>query len=107
MQIQDNPARLRYELIDHDGGRVAGFAAYRDVPGSRTFVHTEVDDAYAGQGLAGRLAKYAVEHVRDAGLRLVPECPYIAGWLKRHPEYDGIVDWPGESASAKAKAGQA
>lgn len=106
MQIQHNPARKRYELID-DGGTIAGFATFRDAPGQRIFIHTEVDEAYAGQGLAGRLAKYAVEHVRDAGLRLVPRCPYIAGWLRRHPEYDGIVDWPGNAAAATAEAGRA
>ena len=101
MQIQDNPAQLRYEVID-DGGNVAGFAAYRNAPGSRIFVHTEVDEAYAGQGMAGKLALYAVEHVRDAGLRLVPNCPYIAGWLKRHPEYDGLVDWPSQAPVGSA-----
>ena len=106
MQIQDNPAQLRYEVLDDDG-TVAGFAAYRNRPGSRIFVHTEVDGAYAGQGVAGRLARYAVEHVRDAGQRLVPYCPYIAGWLKRHPEFDGVVDWPTTAPSVEDSVGQA
>ncbi|MBD7994509.1 N-acetyltransferase [Arthrobacter sp. Sa2CUA1] len=106
MQIQNNPAQLRYEVLD-DGGSVAGFAAYRNRAGSRIFVHTEVDDAYAGQGVAARLARYAVEDVRDAGLRLVPYCPYIAGWLKRHPEYGGIVDWPAAEPSVTDPVGQA
>jgi len=98
MDIQHNPAEHRYEAIDDDGGTVAGFAAYRDRPGSRAFVHTEVSDAYAGQGIASELARFAVEDVRDAGLRLVPYCPYIARWLKKHPEYTGFVDWPGSAA---------
>lgn len=106
MQIQDNPAQLRYEVLD-DGGTVAGFAAYRNRPGRRLFVHTEVADAYAGQGVAGQLARYAVGHVRDAGLRLVPHCPYIAGWLKRHPEYEGFVDWPETKPSVEEQVEQA
>lgn len=100
MKIQHNPAKHRYEAVD-DGGTVAGFAAYRDRPGSRAFTHTEVSDAYAGQGVASRLALFAVEDLRDAGLRLVPYCPYIARWLKKHPEYAGIVDWPEPKSTAE------
>ncbi|MFF3038832.1 GNAT family N-acetyltransferase [Arthrobacter citreus] len=103
MKIQHNPARHRYEAIGDDG-TVAGFAAYRDAPGSRAFTHTEVSDAYQGQGVASQLARYAVADVQDAGLRLVPYCPYIARWLKKHPEYAGIVDWPEPAAENQEEA---
>ncbi|MSS00191.1 N-acetyltransferase [Arthrobacter sp. BL-252-APC-1A] len=103
MKIQHNPAKQRYEAIDEGDGTVAGFAAYRDRPGSRAFTHTEVSDAYAGQGVASELARFAVEDVRDADRRLVPYCPYIARWLTRHPEYTGFVDWP---QTAKTKNGE-
>ncbi|MEB7446761.1 N-acetyltransferase [Arthrobacter koreensis] len=94
MKIQHNSAKQCYEAIDDADGTVAGFAAYRDRPGSRAFTHTEVSEAYAGQGVASQLARFAVEDVRDAGLRLVPYCPFIARWLTKHPEYNGFVDWP-------------
>ena len=100
MKIQHNPARQRYEAID-DGGTVAGFAGYRDQHGSRAFTHTQVSDAYQGQGIASSLVRFAVEDVRDAGLRLVPYCPYVARWLKKHPEYSGIVDWPEPEPAAE------
>lgn len=108
MHLQDNPAQQRYEIIDDDGGVVAGFAAYRNREGRRVFTHTEVSEAYAGLGLAGELARYAIEHVRDAGLRIIPLCPFIAKWLTRHPEYGEIVDWPQAAADAeRAEAGTA
>lgn len=94
MKIQHNSAKQCYEAIDDADGTVAGFAAYRGRPGSRAFTHTEVSEAYAGQGVASQLARFAVEDVRDAGLRLVPYCPFIARWLTKHPEYNGFVDWP-------------
>ncbi|MBF4994286.1 N-acetyltransferase [Arthrobacter gandavensis] len=93
MKIQHNPGKQRYEAID-DAGTVAGFAAYRDRPGSRAFTHTEVSDDHEGQGVGSQLARFAVEDVRDAGLRLAPFCPFIARWLTKHPEYTGFVDWP-------------
>ena len=55
MKIQHNSAKQRYEAIDDTDGTVAGFAAYRDRPGSRAFTHTEVSEAYAGQGVASQL----------------------------------------------------
>lgn len=101
MFIQHNPAEHRYEAIDDGAGTVAGIAAYRDQPGSRAFTHTQVSDAYQGQGIASELIRFAAEDVRGAGLRLVPYCPYVAGWLKKHPEYTGIVDWPQPESAAE------
>ncbi|MCL2543581.1 MAG: N-acetyltransferase [Nocardioidaceae bacterium] len=88
------PDLHRYEIRDDDA--VAGFAEYRlpdDV--HVDFVHTEVDDAYEGQGLASGLVAFALADVREQGKRIVPHCPYVARWIKKHAgEYDDIVDWP-------------
>jgi uncharacterized protein len=94
--VRDVPQEQRYE-ITVDGQR-AGFAAYVDRPGGegggqrRVFTHTEIDDAYAGQGLAGVLVSAALDAVRASGRRAVPVCPYVSAFLKRHPEYDDLVD---------------
>lgn len=93
------PEQQRYEIRDDeaDGDGLAGFAEYRlpdDV--HVDFVHTEVDDAYAGQGLAGHVVEFALEDVRAQGKRIVPHCPYVAKWIKKHPgRFDDITDWPG------------
>ncbi|MGW0883426.1 GNAT family N-acetyltransferase [Streptomyces sp. NPDC002671] len=83
-------ARHRYE-IRVDGER-AGLTAYRDRGDQRVFFHTEVDDAYAGQGLAGRLVQYALDDVRALGKRIVPVCPYVAKFLTKHKEFEDITD---------------
>lgn len=90
--VANAPERLRYEL--RLGDAVIGFALYRLVGRRVVFIHTEVDEAYSGQGLATRLAKFALDDVRAAGKRIVPVCPYIAAYLRQHPEYDDIVDKP-------------
>lgn len=56
------------------------------------FTHTDVDDAYSGQGLAARLARTALDTARDRRLRVTPLCPYIAGYIRKHPEYVDLVD---------------
>lgn len=89
ISIRNNPARHRYEL--RDGDAVIGRAYWKmyEAPAGpqRIFYHTVVDDAYAGQGLASRLARYALDDTIDAGFPIVPVCPYIAGWLRKHPDY--------------------
>lgn len=94
IEVVHNPERRRYEL--HDDGGVIGFTKYRRAEDKVVFIHTEVDDAYAGQGLASKLARFALEDVRASGRRIVPLCPYIASWLRKHHDFDDIVDWPAE-----------
>lgn len=53
----------------------------------RVLFHTEVNKEYSGQGLAGELARFAVESTINSGKSVVPVCPFVAGWLPRHPEY--------------------
>jgi predicted GNAT family acetyltransferase len=83
-------ARHRYEILV-DGKRV-GLTAYRDRGEQRVFHHTEVDDAFAGQGLASRLVQQALTDVRACGKRIVPVCPYVAKFLQRHEEFADIAD---------------
>ncbi|MET9949942.1 GNAT family N-acetyltransferase [Streptomyces sp. NPDC006339] len=82
--------RHRYEILV-DGAR-AGLTAYRDRGEQRVFFHTEIDDAHAGQGLASVLVREALTDVRAAGLRVVPVCPYVAGFLTKHEEFADLAD---------------
>lgn len=89
--VRDNPAAGRFEAWSGDA--LAGFAEYR-VNGERiVFTHTEVDEAFEGQGVASALAQEALDDVRRRGqLRVVPRCPFIRGWIDRHPTYADLVD---------------
>ncbi len=87
------PDRRRYELVDA-GAVVAqcDYLPFGTAAGpQRILHHTTVDESYGGQGLGGRLARFAVEGTIDAGLQIVPVCPFIKAWLGRHPEYDAHV----------------
>ncbi|MFF5234504.1 GNAT family N-acetyltransferase [Dactylosporangium sp. NPDC000521] len=84
IEVVDDPQQHRFELrVD---GAHAGAAYYRLHPGEIVFTHTEVDQAYEGQGLGSKLAAGALQQTRERGLRVVPQCPFIAAYLKRHPE---------------------
>ncbi|MFD5161984.1 GNAT family N-acetyltransferase [Streptomyces hawaiiensis] len=83
-------AEHRYQILVD--GRRAGLTAYRDRGAQRVFFHTEIDDTFAGQGLAAQLIQQALADVRQSGKRIVPVCPYVATFLKRHDEFADITD---------------
>ena len=78
MTVRDNPTELRYELVDDD--RVIGEIRYRREPGAVVLVHTEVDPAYEGHGLAGELVEGAFRDLRDRGCASCPSAlhPVVA-----------------------------
>ncbi|MET7648176.1 GNAT family N-acetyltransferase [Streptomyces sp. NPDC005426] len=80
----------RYVILVDD--EPAGLTAYRDREDQRVFYHTEIDVAFAGQGLASVLVQQALTDVRASGKRIVPVCPYVAKFLKKHDEFADIVD---------------
>jgi hypothetical protein len=89
MTVRDNPAELRYELLD--GSEVVGEIRYRREPGALALVHTEIDPSHEGQGAAGLLVEEAVRDLRERGLGLIPVCPYVRAWLRHHPEQADLV----------------
>jgi uncharacterized protein len=83
-EVRDNPEESRYELrVDE---RLAGFAQYR-IDGQRmTIFHAEVDPEFGGQGLGSRLAAESLQDVRRRGLVLIPRCPFIVSYVRRHAD---------------------
>jgi hypothetical protein len=86
--VHDNPDRHRFEL-DVDG--VTAFTVYRHKPGVVTFIHTEVPEALEGRGVGSKLARGALEIVRSRGEKVAAECPFIAGYIKKHPEFQDLL----------------
>lgn len=91
VQVSDNRDELRFEArVD---GELAGFAAYELADDLVMFTHTEVFDAFEGQGVGSALARGALDAVRADGTRQVlPRCPFIRGWIDKHPDYQDLVD---------------
>jgi uncharacterized protein len=88
-EVVDVPEKRRYELrLD---GRLIGRAEYRRREGRITFMHTEVDESYEGRGFGGLLAATALEDARRDGLEVAPLCPFIAAYIKHHPDYAELV----------------
>jgi predicted GNAT family acetyltransferase len=89
--VSDNLAASRYEL--HVGTELAGFVDYRlsDRDKAINLVHTEVGPAFKHLHLGTQLARFSLDDARQRGLAVLPYCPYINSWIKKHPEYADLV----------------
>ena len=79
----DNADRERYEI--RSDGRLAG---------SIELIHTEVLDEFEGHGVGGRLIAFALDDARARGLAVIPTCPFVADYIRRHPDYADLVRRP-------------
>ena len=88
--VERNADEQRYEVWVE--GALAGFAEYR-MRGDDTFVftHTQVDDAYEGEGVASQLIRAALDDVRGRNGSIVARCPFVAAFVQRHPDYADLL----------------
>ncbi len=90
MELRNEPENDRY-VVEVDGV-VAGFTVYHVRGGRYFFVHTHIEPGFTGQGVGSVLARYALDDVRAEGGTIIPICPFIAGFVDRHPEYQSLID---------------
>jgi len=84
--VTDVPDRSRYEA--RVAGQVAGFVDYQRGVDGLVLVHTEVDDAYEGQGVGSSLVRQSLDQLRERGdVRVTASCPFVRAWMRKHPEY--------------------
>jgi predicted GNAT family acetyltransferase len=86
--IRQNPALSRFEL-DADGATAV--LLYRLADGVMTLHHTETPAHLRGRGIASRLVRGALEAARAQGLKVVPRCGFVAGYMARHPEFNDLL----------------
>ena len=89
LAVADNTEARRYEA--RAGAEVVGFIDYRLAPGEIRLLHTEVDQEVEGEGVGSLLVARALDDIRRRGLKVVPFCPFVAVFIKRHPEYSDLV----------------
>ena len=87
-EVRDNTDLDRYEVF-LEGERV-GLATYRRSAGEIEFLHTEIDEAYGGRGLASTLAEAMLDDV-PAGTTVVATCPFVAHYIETHPERQPLL----------------
>ncbi len=88
MEITHNAAKHQFE--HHANGDVAVLVhILRD--GSIYLMHTEVPPSMGGTGVGNALAAAAFEYAKAEQLSVVVYCPFVAVYVKRHPELQELI----------------
>jgi len=87
--IENRPDLGRYQLLVD--GEVAGYAAYERSGAHLMFMHTQVEDRFAGRGLGNSLMAGVLDEVRSEGKLVLPYCPFMRSFIARSPEYTDLV----------------
>ena len=87
--VVNNESELKFEV--HLDGELA-YLEYRFYKKDIALMHTVVPDSLGGKGIASALAHYALEWATKHEKPVMVYCPFVAGYLQKHPEYDGIID---------------
>jgi len=88
LDVVNNAASNRFEIKIGDHLAVLD---YRQRESSIDLKHTEVPAAFEGHGLGAKLAHAALEFAKAQGLTVRASCPYVAAYIKRHPEYEVLT----------------
>ncbi len=95
-EVVDEPEGARFTIaVD---GHVAGFTQYRRRNATLALLHTEIEPAYEGQGLASALARGVLASARAEGVEVLPFCPFFRAYLQRHAEDVELVPAPRRTA---------
>jgi uncharacterized protein len=87
--VTEVPESNRYEL--RLGDEVVGMVTYAEADGVRDLQHTEISPDHEGEGLGSKLATGVLDDIRSKGMKLRPSCPFIAGYIEKHPDYGDLV----------------
>lgn len=87
-EIRIDEERRRF-VADTEAG--AAFVEYQLMHDVLTLTHTEVPKAVTGTGVGSALVAWVLDHARAQGQQVVPLCPYVAAYIRRHPAYADLV----------------
>jgi predicted GNAT family acetyltransferase len=90
MEIINNKRQFRFEAA-WEGGEYATLE-YRWLKGSMVLMHTLVPVDYRKKGIGAQLVKYVLDYAREQNLKIIVYCPFVAKYIKEHPEYNDLVD---------------
>lgn len=86
--IEHDVSGHRFQTVV-DGQRAVLDYELRD--GVMVITHTGVPEAIGGRGIAAQLTRFALDHARAAGWKVVPACTYAATFMQRHGEYADLL----------------
>ncbi|MGE5106449.1 MAG: GNAT family N-acetyltransferase [Sphingobacteriales bacterium] len=89
LKLINNTHQQRFEMKVGEG---MAMIEYRQSPGKIILIHTEVEPALEGRGAATAIIEKTLDYIEKNNLKLIPLCPFVLAYIKRHPEWKRIVE---------------
>ncbi len=89
IEVTDAPEAHRFEARLDD--ELAGFLVYQLRPDAIVLVHTEVLSQFEGKGVGSVLVRRVLDDLRACSTKIIPVCPFVTEYLRRHREYVDLV----------------
>ena len=87
-QLIDNTTRHRYEYLAEGA---TSFIDYRRSDGVIALTHAEVPRELEGHGIGSRMTRAVLDAIRATGEKVLPQCPFVEVFMRRHPEYQDLL----------------
>lgn len=86
-----NEPELRFEVsLD---GEIA-YIDYRWYQDKLILLYVFVPAQYRGKGVSNVLIRHALEYAKNKDVKINIYCPYIAKYVRMHPEYQELLEIP-------------
>ena len=89
LELVKNEVAHQFEM-NVDGN--TAIIIYKEYPGKIALLHTEVPPILEGRGVATAIIEKSLNYIEQNNLKLIPLCPMVEAYLKRHPDWKRIVD---------------
>ncbi len=83
----ENNHRFEIEIEGH-----FSFVNYKESQSTISLIHTEAAPELVGTGAAAAVVEKTLHYIQETGKKLLPYCPYVFAYIKKHPEWKSIVD---------------
>ena len=87
--VTHNAAASQFETPTEHGPAVLKYVRRGNV---LDLAHTRVPEEVEGQGMGAALARAALDYARSEGLKVVPSCPFVHAYLRKHREFANLVE---------------
>lgn len=87
--LHKNEDKKRFEI---EVNKHFAFIEYRENQHQISLIHTEAEPELAGIGAAAAVVEKTLTYIQESGKKLLPFCPYVFAYIKKHPEWKSIVD---------------
>ncbi|MBC7937520.1 MAG: N-acetyltransferase [Rhizobacter sp.] len=86
--LHDNKAANRFEMKFEHRDSLVEYEIDGDII---SLLHTEVDPALEGRGAGTAMVEKVLNEIKDRNMQLIPLCPFVVAYIKRHPEWENLI----------------